>query len=142
MSQEKNSLKNLSKDIPSKEYRLMISPIARKMIFELVDYIAFELCDMDSAIRIRNGLIAFMQGMVVFPHRYLYDSHKFLKKLGIRKAVYKNYIVYLWIDELYKTVNILGVFHILTNSEQHFKEMFTIRNISHYPSQGDLITEF
>ena len=131
---EKNSLKNLSKDIQNREYRIVISPIARNMIYELADYIAIELCDIDAAIRMKNSLIAFIKGMTVLPHRFLCDKHKFMRQLGIRKAVYKNYIVYLWIDELYMTVNILGVFHTLTNNEQHQRELFNVLEIKYLPS--------
>lgn len=133
---EKNSSKNLNSDIQNKGYRIVISPIARNMIFELTDYIAFELCDIDAAIKIRTGLIAFIREMTVLPHRYPYDKRISFKKLGIRKAIHKKYIIYFWIDELYMKINILGVFHILTNNEQHFKEMFSILDISHYPKSG------
>ena len=132
---EKNSLKNLSKDIPNREYRIVISPIARNMIYELADYIAIELCDIDAAIKMKNNLIAFIKGMTLLPHRFLYDKHRFMRQLGIRKAVFKNYIVYLWIGELYMTVNILGVFHTLTNNEQHQREMFNILDIKYLPSR-------
>lgn len=100
-------------------------------MFELVDYISYELHDKESAIKIRDELIAFLRGMTEFTYRYSLDEHKYLKSLGIRKAFFKNYRVYLWIDELYKTVNILAVFHVFTNSEQHLKEMFDKIDISH-----------
>lgn len=138
---EKNSLKNLNNDIRNKKYRIVISPIARNMIYELTDYIAFELCDIDAAIKIRGDLIAFIREMIVLPHRFVFDKRISFKKIGIRKAIHKKYIIYFWIDELYMTINILGVFHILTNSEQHLKEMFSISDISHHPNQGDIPIE-
>ena len=69
------------------------------------------------------------------PQRFLYDKNKFLKQLGIRKAIYKNYIVYLWIDELYMTVNILGAFHTLTSNEHNLKEMFRVLDNKYHPSR-------
>lgn len=111
------------------------------MIYELTDYIAFELCDIDAAIKIRGDLIAFIREMIVLPHRFVFDKRISFKKIGIRKAIHKKYIIYFWIDELYMTINILGVFHILTNSEQHLKEMFSISDISHHPNQGDIPIE-
>lgn len=132
---ERNSLKNSNRDIQNREYRIVISPIARNMIYELADYIAIDLCDIEAAIKMKNSLIAFIRGMSVLPQRFLYDKNKFLKQLGIRKAIYKNYIVYLWIDELYMTVNILGAFHTLTSGEHNLKEMFRVLDIKYHPSR-------
>lgn len=131
---ERNSLKNSNRDIQNREYRIVISPIARNMIYELADYIAIDLCDIEAAIKMKNSLIAFIRGMSVLPQRFLYDKNKFLKQLGIRKAIYKNYIVYLWIDELYMTVNILGAFHTLTSGEHNLKEMFRVLD-KYHPSR-------
>lgn len=77
---ERNSLKNSNRDIQNREYRIVISPIARNMIYELADYIAIELCDINAAIKMKNSLIAFIRGMSVLPQRFLYDKNDYYGK--------------------------------------------------------------
>lgn len=107
-----------NKDIPIREYEVMILPFAQEDIEAQADYIAFELEAPETALKLVNGFKKIINNLSIFPQRHELDEDPELKKYGIRKTFYKNYKIYFWINENEKVVYIIRVFHMLVDSRK------------------------
>ena len=91
-------------------------PFAQDDMTNLTDYIAIELKAPETVLKLAKAFRNIIDNLSIFPQSHGLDEDPELKKYGIRKLFYKNYKIYFWIDETKKTVYILRVFHMLSDS--------------------------
>lgn len=83
------------------------------------DYIARDKGSPMTALRIEDGIIDAMRGLLPFPYRNALDEDPVLAAAGIRKCLYGRYRIYYYINRTEQTVHILRVLHILVDARPH-----------------------
>lgn len=93
-------------------------PLAERDIVDQTDYIAFELKSPETAIKMVNGFRKTINNLCIFPQRHEFDEDEELAKYKIRKTYYKNYKIYLVVDEDEHIVYVLRVLYMLVESKR------------------------
>lgn len=110
------------------DYEVMILPLAEDDIMAHADYIACQLNNPETALRIANGLRKTIHKLCTFPQSHRINEDDELRKYKVRNTYYKSYNIYFLIDEIRKIVFILRVFHMLVDSRERvlsfFKEQY------------------
>lgn len=92
-------------------YKIKITKQAREQMTEIVDYISYELFAPEAA----NNLLEKMEKSILtlaeFPERYQLIDEEPWRHEGIRKIVVSNFLMYFWINESEKIVQIIAVIY-------------------------------
>lgn len=105
------------------EYQVKLTKKAYEELEEIGDYIANELMAPETAISILDLLEGTIRRLATMPARYQLVDDEPWGAMGIRKMTVKNFLVYYWIDEEKKKVQVTAVLHVLQNQQRHLVEM-------------------
>lgn len=107
----------------SKIYEVKITTQAREQMTKIIDYIAYELCNLDAA----NNLLDKMEEKIIalseFPERHPLIDEEPWGTEGVRKIVVKNFLVYYWIDVTKKKVHVTAIVYEKRNQIEQLKKM-------------------
>lgn len=93
------------------KYEVLVSEQAQKDLKEIVNYLSSSLLEPNIAKNILSEIDKSILSLEEMPHRHCLVSDNLLKKVGIRKLVVKNYIVFFKIYETKKTVGIVRIMY-------------------------------
>ena len=91
------------------QYEVKITEPAQRQLQEIVRYIAEDLQEKRTAIRILDTLEKEILSLSTLPNRVALTEEEPWHSAGIRKLSVKNYLVYFWVDEEQKKVQITAV---------------------------------
>lgn len=94
-----------------KQYRVNITHDAYRQMETIRDYIAYELMSPKAA---KNLLATFRKEILLLqwtPGMYSLVEKANFRKKGVRRFPVKNFLVYYWIDEDNKLVNVIAVIY-------------------------------
>ena len=98
-------------------YKVMMLPRAEDDIVNNTDYIAFKKKAPETALNLAMGFYNTIAKLEFMPKQYELDEDEELAALEIRKCYFKNYMIYVFIDERISTVYVLRVLHMLVNAK-------------------------
>lgn len=92
-------------------YAVKITKQAHRQIREIVSYIRFTLQAPETAIKMLDTLEQAISSLDRFPNRAPLVEEEPWHSQGIHKLVVKNYLVYFWVNESMKRVQVFGVIY-------------------------------
>jgi len=93
----------------SEKYSIKITTQAQEQLREIVSYIRFTLQSPRTAMKMLDTLEAEIASLDHFPNRVPLTEEEPWHSQGIHKLPVKNYLVYFWVDEDAKKVQVIGV---------------------------------
>lgn len=105
------------------EYQVKITRKAYANMEEIVDYIADELLAPEAARHTLSLLESAINGLSFMPTRNRVTEDEPWGSLGVRKMSVKNFLIYYWIDEEKKKVQVTAVLHGLQDQQRHLAKM-------------------
>lgn len=93
----------------SERYTVKITPQAQKQVKEIVDYIRYTLQSPATAVKMQDTFESEIASLSVFPARIPIVEETPWHNQGIHKLSVKNYLIYFWINDAEKVVEIIGV---------------------------------
>lgn len=90
-------------------YTVKITKQAQEQIREIISYIRFTLQAPGTAMKMLNTLEQEIASLDRFPNRVPLTDEEPWHSQGIHKLTVKNYLVYFWVDEAAKKVQVIGV---------------------------------
>ena len=93
------------------QYSVEITAFAQKQMQEVVRYIAAELQSPEAAIRFLDTLEAAAASLERLPNRIALTQEEPWRSHGVHKMPVKSFLVYFWIDEAAKRVQITAVIY-------------------------------
>ena len=91
------------------QYAVKITEPARRQLQEIIRYIAEDLQEKRTAIRMLDTLEKELLSLSRLPNQVALTEEEPWHSAGIRKLSVKNYLVYFWVDEDQKQVQITAV---------------------------------
>ena len=91
------------------KYTVKITSQAQAQLREIVSYIRFTLQSPGTALKMLDTLEEEIASLDQFPNRVPLTEEEPWHSQGIHKLSVKNYLVYFWINEDAKTVQVIGV---------------------------------
>ena len=91
------------------QYEVKITEPAQRQLQEIVRYIAEDLQEKRTALRMLDTLEKEILSLSTLPNRVALTEEEPWHSAGIRKLSVKNYLVYFWVDEEQKKVQITAV---------------------------------
>lgn len=92
----------------SEKYTVKITQQAQEQIREIVSYIRFTLQAPETATKMLDTLREEIASLDQFPNRVPLTEEEPWHSHGIHKFPVKNYLIYFWVDEETKKVQIIG----------------------------------
>ena len=105
------------------EYTVKITEYARGQLREIFRYIAITLQEPDTALRLLDTLEKEITSLSRFPGQAALTEEEPWHSAGIHKLPVKNYIVYFWIDEAARKVQVTAVVYGRRNQARQLTEM-------------------
>lgn len=93
------------------KYEVLVSEQAQKDLKEIANYLSSNLLEPNVARSILFEIDKSILSLEEMPYRYCLVSDNLLKKVGIRKLMIKNYIVFFKVYEAKKTVGIVRIMY-------------------------------
>ena len=90
------------------QYEVKITEPAQRQLQEIVRYIADDLQEKRTAIRMLDTLEKEILSLSTLPNRVALTEEEPWHSHGIHKFPVKNYLIYFWVDEETKKVQIIG----------------------------------
>ncbi|MEI6521798.1 MAG: type II toxin-antitoxin system RelE/ParE family toxin [bacterium] len=94
-----------------KRYHILITEPAAEDLHKIADYIAKELLEPDTAIKLITKIKDAVMSLVEMPTRNMTVSDELLAAQGIRRLIVDNYIVFYVVTENDNTVTIIRVLY-------------------------------
>ena len=91
------------------QYEVKIKEQAQRQLQEIIRYIAGDLQEKRTAIRMLDTLEKEILSLSTLPNRVALTEEEPWHSAGIRKLSVKNYLVYFWVNEDQKQVQITAV---------------------------------
>lgn len=91
------------------KYTVKIAHSAEEQLREITDYIHFTLQAPDTAMKMLDILAEEIFSLNQFPNRVLLTDEEPWRSQGIRKLLVKNFLVYFWVDEEAKKIQVIGI---------------------------------
>ena len=91
------------------QYEVKITEPAQRQLQEIIRYIAGDLQEKQTAIRMLDTLEKEILSLSTLPNRVAVTEEEPWHSAGIRKLSVKNYLVYFWVNEDQKQVQITAV---------------------------------
>lgn len=117
------------------KYTVKITQQAQEQIREIVSYIRFTLQAPETAMKMLDTLQEEIASLDQFPNRVPLTEEEPWHSQGIHKFPVKNYLVYFWVDEKTKKVQIIGAVygrkdqrHQLSNLDMFYRKRANSRN--------------
>jgi len=105
------------------EYTVKITRQAQIQLEEIARYIAFVLREPQTALRLLDSLEAEIASLSRFPGRAALTEEEPWHSQGIHKLSVKNYLVYFWIDEDHRRVQVTAVIHGSRDQKKQLSKM-------------------
>lgn len=105
------------------EYSVKITRQAEAQMADIFRYIAFTLRERGTALRILDSLEAEIASLSSFPRRAALTDEEPWHSLGVHKLSVKNYLIYFWIDEKARKVQVTAVIHSRMNQREQLSKM-------------------
>lgn len=106
-------------------YEVKITKQAQEQIIEIIDYISYELFAPEAA----NSLLRKMQKSIMdlaeFPERNQLVDEEPWKTEGVRKIVVNNFLIYFWINNNAKKVQVIAVIYSKRNQLEQLRYIST-----------------
>lgn len=93
------------------KYTVKITLQAQEQLREIVSYIRFTLQAPGTAMKMLNALEKEIASLDQFPNRFPLTEEEPWHSQGIHKLSVKNYLVYFWINEDAKTVQVIAIIY-------------------------------
>ena len=106
-----------------KLYKVRITPRAEQSMQEIASYIAVDLMEPQTAVKLLRALKKAIDSLDMFPGRIRPTPEEPWRSLGNRRLVVKNYYVYFWIDETNLCVHITDVIYAGQDQPTRLAEM-------------------
>ena len=90
------------------KYTVKITQQAQEQIREIVSYIRFTLQAPETAMKMLDTLQEEIASLDQFPNRIPLTEEEPWRSQGIHRFPVKNYLIYFWVDEETKKVQIIG----------------------------------
>ena len=90
------------------QYAVKITEPARRQLQEIIRYIAEDLQEKRAAIRMLDTLEKELLSLSRLPNQVALTEEEPWRSQGIHKFPVKNYLIYFWVDEETKKVQIIG----------------------------------
>ncbi|WP_343010720.1 type II toxin-antitoxin system RelE/ParE family toxin [Holdemanella biformis] len=99
-------------------YKYFFTDEAQIDLDNILDYLTNHLCNLHAAKSFYILLIERLALVCDFPESNPMIKNRFLGFHEVRKMVIKNYLIYYYVDENNKTINVLSIRHSLENQEK------------------------
>ena len=103
-------------------YRVVISPSANADVFNVLNYIAYELVNPQAAAKLADGIGRCYSDLAEFPAAHELCRDPILIRMGYRRYPVGNYLVIFRIVEEAREVRVLHIFHALQNYLETLKD--------------------
>ena len=90
------------------KYTVKITKQAQEQIREIISYVRFTLQASETAMKMLDTLQEEIASLDQFPNRVPLTEEEPWHSQGIHKLSVKNYLIYFWVDEETKKVQIIG----------------------------------
>jgi toxin ParE1/3/4 len=104
-------------------YTVKVTSQAQEQLAEIFNYISETLQAPSAALHLLNMLESEMASLDTFPYRIALIDEEPWRSYGIRKMSIANFLVYFWIDEEVKKVQITAVIYYRRNQEEQLAQM-------------------
>ena len=104
-------------------YAVKLTPQAQEHLREIANYIAYTLQEPETAKRNVEILEKAILSLSDFPARVPLTPEEPWRTQGIHKLLVKNYLVYFWIDEHRKTVEIIGIIYARRDQRHQLSQL-------------------
>lgn len=104
-------------------YTVKITSQAEEQIQEIIHYIVNELNAPDAALRLLDTLEKSFASLTSFPQRIALTNEEPWRSNGIHRLPIKNFLVYFWINEQKKLVQITAVIYAKCNQIHQLSQM-------------------
>lgn len=105
------------------EYVVKLTRQAQRQMREIAHYVAFSLQARNTALRLIDTIAEEIESLSRFPNRVALTDDEPWHSLGIHKLPVKNYLVYFWIDEPVKKVQVTAIVYGRRDQKQALSEM-------------------
>lgn len=95
----------------SDRYTVKVTLQAQIQLKETINYIRYTLQAPDTALKMLDTLNSEFASLALFPARVPLVEEEPWRSQGIHKFSIKNYLIYFWVDENIKAVQIIGIVH-------------------------------
>ena len=92
-------------------YQVKITRQAQAQIREIIDYIKYELCATDAADKLVEMMHSKIKSLQKQPERFRLIEEEPCKSMGVRKVAVKHFLVYYWVDEENRKVQVIAVIY-------------------------------
>ena len=92
-------------------YLVKVTEQAQKQLRDIVDYIASDCQAPDAAKRLLELLENKIMALAQFPHRIALTEEEPWHSYNVHKMTVKNFLVYFWIDEDARKVQVIAVIY-------------------------------
>lgn len=93
------------------EYQVKLTAQAHEQLREIRDYITNELLAPDAAMHMLTLLASEMASLSHMPKRIKLIDNEPWKSEGVRVKAVKNYLIYFWVNDTDKTVQVFAVIY-------------------------------
>lgn len=108
------------------QYIIKITELAEQDLENVGDYIAYELCSPDTAVRLVRGIRMEAGTLQTFPESHELVSDPLLAEMGVRWIHFKEYNIFYTIDYDAQSVVVVRILHQLVDSKTWLYETFGI----------------
>lgn len=108
----------------SDRYTVKITPQAQKQVKEIVNYIRYTLQAPDTAVKMQDAFESEIASLSVFPARIPIVEEEPWRNQGIHKLSVKNYLIYFWVNDAEKVVEIIGVVYGRRDQRHQLSQMY------------------
>ena len=105
-------------------YTVKMTRLAEEQLREISDYIRFNLQAPSTAEKIMDTLAEEISSLDQFPYRVPLTQEEPWHNQGVHKLPVKNFLVYFWIDEEAKEVQITGIIYGRRDQRHSLSNMF------------------
>lgn len=93
------------------EYIVRITEQARRQLQEITHYVALSLQAPTTAMRLLDTLEEAIKSLTHLPDRIALTEEEPWRSSGMHKMAVKNFLVYFWIDEVARRVQVIAVIY-------------------------------
>ncbi|WP_368188852.1 type II toxin-antitoxin system RelE/ParE family toxin [Blautia sp. 1033sp1_1033st1_G9_1033SCRN_220408] len=93
------------------EYEVKVTRQALEQMMAIAHYISFDLMAPEAADNLLDDLKASMLKLSVLPKKHPLIEEEPWRSEGVRKTVVKNFLVYYWVDDEHKKVQVTAVIY-------------------------------
>ena len=95
----------------SEKYTVKITPQAQAQLSEIISYISYTLQAPGSATKVLDSLEKKIASLDQFPTRVPLVEEEPWHSQGVHKLLVKNYLIYFWVDENVKNIQVFGILY-------------------------------